>query len=872
MVIGEQAWALLTSLITPKELFDVSYEELIQVLNSHFDPKKNEIASCFVFANRKQQPTETIAEFVAELKRLSRGCNFQDLEKQLLIRIVCGVKYERLQHQLLSESNLTFDMAVKISAAFEVANRNGRLFQLHRTRLNMFAKEVVANGERARRVWVCEQYEKCKTAGHIKRVCRSSSSTRGTKAKKSEVYYTDFGRVRREYTRVNEDHYGTLFNVNLSIDQQNAFPLPTIKELWVNLGCSEVFSQLDVKQAYFQLPVDDPTAEILTLSTSKGLMRVRRLPQGLLAVPGIFQNFMEQLWSGLQGVAVFLDDIVISGSMGMILNKGKCKFRVPQVRFLGIIVNKAGVQPVGGKVRAIHEAPEPKNKTELKVFLGLLNFYDSTLKGKAHIAEPLHRLLKENTTWNFGPTEREVFKNCKTLLQTTSVLAYYDEHKPLVLTNGHWRLLPGPCWTLNYGQFDKEDLALVYGVNKFQKYLLGRTFTIFSDHKPLLGVFDQVGCHYQRWWKTPHHPADILFLESEDAPYNAIEIAATTEANSSLWTVKTWIENGRVNLKNCQTLSVVGKFKTQFNEVSLSRGCILWSNPVVIPQHLQDPILEELHAHHPGIVAMKNQLCQQTRHSRQAVQSSFWTRSTYKWQWLHIDFLGPLQGQNFLIVVDAYTKWLEIIPTRSMTLGVIVSILRNIFAMHGLPECVVSDNEMAFSTCEHLHTIRQAMAWRKEVSKRLRMQCEGYQARMWIVNYLLMQRNTPRLSTGKSLAELLAGRRKDDGKLVPSGKLHPPPHRLLPLLPSAAHAGNDCPLAMEEGTGREDDDQSPFLGFPEERSEYNTFTEEQQKGTTRGELLESRSKELPFDGAPSPILRHSQRAGVRINSRYNDFV
>ncbi|KAJ8866128.1 hypothetical protein PR048_033652 [Dryococelus australis] len=76
----------------------------------------------------------------------------------------------------------------------------------------------------------------------------------------------------------------------------------------------------------------------------------------------------------------------------------------------------------------------------------------------------------------------------------------------------------------------------------------------------------------------------------------------------------------------------------------------------------------------------------------------------------------------------------------------------------------------------------------------------------------------------------LRDRSKDDGKL------DPPPNRVLPL-PPAAHAGNDYPLAMEEGMDQEDEDQSPFLGFPEERSKYNTFTEEQ-----------------PFDGAPSPIL------------------
>ncbi|KAJ8868363.1 hypothetical protein PR048_029879 [Dryococelus australis] len=246
------------------------------------------------------------------------------------------------------------------------------------------------------------------------------------------------------------------------------------------------------------------------------------------------------------------------------------------------------------------------------------------------------------------------------------MLAHYDENKPLVLTcdatpyvlgavmavkekNGQEWPLAFASRTLsdterNYGQFDKKGLALVYGVNKFQKYLFGWTSTIFSRQQAIVGV----GCHYQTWWKTPLHPADLLFLELEDAPYDAIEIAAATEADSSLQTVKTWIENGR-------TLPVVGKFKSWFNELSLSRGCILWSNRVVIPQRLEQPILEELHAHHPGIVVME----ELARSNANCASKQGTVDQLY-------------EGRNFLIVVDAYTKWLEIIPTRLMTSEVVI--------------------------------------------------------------------------------------------------------------------------------------------------------------------------------------------------------
>ncbi|KAJ8893792.1 hypothetical protein PR048_006393 [Dryococelus australis] len=97
---------------TPKELTDCTYEELIVALDIHFDPKKNEITACFVFTNHKQQPTETISDFVAELKRFSKGCNFLYFEKHLLIRL------------LLAEPELTLDKVVKLSIAFEAGNKN----------------------------------------------------------------------------------------------------------------------------------------------------------------------------------------------------------------------------------------------------------------------------------------------------------------------------------------------------------------------------------------------------------------------------------------------------------------------------------------------------------------------------------------------------------------------------------------------------------------------------------------------------------------------------------------------------------------------------------------------------------------------------
>ena len=86
------------------------------------------------------------------------------------------------------------------------------------------------------------------------------------------------------------------------------------------------------------------------------------------------------------------------------------------------------------------------------------------------------------------------------------------------------------------------------------------------------------------------------------------------------------------------------------------------------------------------------QVCQLQRVAPAAAPLHPWEWPEKPWSRIHIDHAGPFMGQLFLIVIDAYSKWIEVYPTSSA--GAIASIekLRQAFANHGLPEMVVSDN------------------------------------------------------------------------------------------------------------------------------------------------------------------------------------
>ena len=98
----------------------------------------------------------------------------------------------------------------------------------------------------------------------------------------------------------------------------------------------------------------------------------------------------------------------------------------PEVTYLGFSINQEGVSPVDEKIKPILEAPVPQNVTQLKSFLGMLNYYHRHIPNMADILEPLHCLLWENCTWNWSEQQEQAFKKAKELLTSSTLLVHYD--------------------------------------------------------------------------------------------------------------------------------------------------------------------------------------------------------------------------------------------------------------------------------------------------------------------------------------------------------------------------------------------------------------------------------------------------------------
>ena len=169
--------------------------------------------------------------------------------------------------------------------------------------------------------------------------------------------------------------------------------MPRTEDLFASLVGGEKFTKLDLSHAYQQLLLNPESRSYLTTNTHKGLFQPTRLQFSVNSASGIFQREIEDLLKSVPFVKVRSDDMLISGKNdeehlktletvlkiifenGLKLKLQKCVFMQPEVTYLGYGVNKNGISPLPEKVDIIKSVESPKNVTELKSYLGLINYY-----------------------------------------------------------------------------------------------------------------------------------------------------------------------------------------------------------------------------------------------------------------------------------------------------------------------------------------------------------------------------------------------------------------------------------------------------------------------------------------------------------------
>ncbi|KAL5488608.1 hypothetical protein EMCRGX_G017577 [Ephydatia muelleri] len=497
--------------------------------------------------------------------------------------------------------------------------------------------------------------------------------------------------------------------------EPHRYPMPLPDDLIRKLSGGYGFSKIDLADAFNQI----------------------------ISAPAHFQEIMDQLTSDLKGVAVYIDDILVSGvsaaehlenlrallqrlqDKGLRCRQEKCLFAQPSIEYLGFTLSGNGVAK-GSRVDAIQLMPAPTDVSSLRSFLGSVQFYGKFLPNLATIRARWALLLN----------------------QYTYTIEY---HKTSLHGNADAlsRLPSGPDNDFD-GEKKEADVDIVCAIKTIDSHL------------------------------NPTDPG-VLSKELSRDPVTAGVMRFTRE--------------GWPSQSEMQDLAGLEDYRRISSSLSAIHGCLLYGSRVVIPRSLQAPVLHILHLGHFGMQRMKQlartavywpridedivNLCHRCstcaeHQSRPPKQPNDpWMLPEKPWSRIHLDHAINFLGSNWLVIIDSYSKYPCIHPTTSVSSKATTDLLEQDVAHFGYPHTIVTDNSSSFLSSEfqswcqergivHLtgapyHPATNGAAERLVQTFKQALTKSSLPPKSALQGFLMLYRRTP-LSIGYSPSELLNGR------------------------------------------------------------------------------------------------------------------
>jgi transposase InsO family protein len=314
--------------------------------------------------------------------------------------------------------------------------------------------------------------------------------------------------------------------LNKAIQRQH-FKIPTREEIIAQFAGGMYFSKLDAAQGFWQLKLDDESSHLCTFITPFGRYRYLRLPFGISSAPEVYHKTISELFEGISGVSTVADDIIVWGSSkqehderlmqvlqrireaNLKLNREKCEFFQRELTFIGDRIGSDGVKVDPEKVKVIADMSQPTNKSELRSFLGMVNYLTKWIPNCAVKTAPLRELLHDNIEWVWQQPQDDAFKELKRMLISAPVLQFYDPQLPIrissdassfgigfVLLQRHgnfWKPVAYGSRSMTeaekkYAQIEKELLAITVACEHYHQFIFGTRFCVETDHQPLVSI------------------------------------------------------------------------------------------------------------------------------------------------------------------------------------------------------------------------------------------------------------------------------------------------------------------------------------------------------------------------------------------------
>ena len=315
--------------------------------------------------------------------------------------------------------------------------------------------------------------------------------------------------------------------------RRKVYHLPRIQDVLRRRRGYTYVTKIDLTMCYYTYRLDEESSQRCTIATPYGLYRYKRLPMGVSVGPDIAQQHMENILRDVSEVEIYIDDIAVfsNGSYadhihklqrvlqrleekGFTIQPAKCEWCVQETDFLGHWLTPSGYKPLSKKVDAIIAMKPPETITQLRSFIGLVNYYRDMWPRRAHVLAPLTALSgKKKLVWT--DECQKSFEAMKALVTADALLHYPDHNKPFELEtdasdyqlgavikqNGkpvayYSRKLNSA--QRNYTTIEKELLSVVETFREFRDILLGARITVHTDHQNLTHMF------------TKHHTQRIM--------------------------------------------------------------------------------------------------------------------------------------------------------------------------------------------------------------------------------------------------------------------------------------------------------------------------------------------------------------------------
>ena len=314
-----------------------------------------------------------------------------------------------------------------------------------------------------------------------------------------------------------------------NITTKDKYPLPNISDILDRVATAKVFSKMDLRAGYHQVRMASEDIYKTAFVTHMGAYEWKVLPMGLTNAPATFQRLMNSTLAPHRGnCVVYLDDILVFSNnieehklhLSAVLESlqqaklkvhaGKSEFGKSEVSFLGHVVGHGMLGMELGKIEAVRDWKLPTTKKQLQSFLGFANFYRTHVERFSHIAAPLTNLLEKADVRGgivCGEKETTAFQQLKSALITAPLLhgivpaahkvLFVDASDEAVGAVLHQINTMGEQVPVAFGSRkltkverryptrDKELLALMFALRQWRHHLLGRNFTVYSDHESL---------------------------------------------------------------------------------------------------------------------------------------------------------------------------------------------------------------------------------------------------------------------------------------------------------------------------------------------------------------------------------------------------